>query len=280
MKKRKKVWIVLLSIIAGLALIVTGTYFTTKLKTVNVEFRTRLEESETRLASGILDTVKDSGEFNYKDSVLFMDIEKSVSKIEKSNPYVEVQQVVRKFPNKLTIYISERIPKYRMIDKDDTDSWIILDEDFKVLEKITNEELLSKRLDEKTVEVKYISESIEVGDFLAEGIEKENLNTILSGVYGRTKDYFAVRSIDYVSDNNTFYVTMRASVEKEDGTIRYEGGCVIEIEGTKNLKERALNATSVYVGDGNHLSGKDLSKKVTIISGENGCIVKNQGVGE
>ena len=276
MKKRKKVWIVLLSIIAGLALIVTGTYFTTKLNTVNVEFRTRLEESETRLASGILDKVKDSGEFNYKDTVLFMDVEKSISKIEKSNPYVEVQQVVRKFPNKLTIYISERIPKYRM----DTDSWVILDEDFKALEKITNEELLSQRLDEKTVEVKYISDSVEVGDFLAEGIERDNLNTILSGVYGRTKDYFAVRSIDYVSDNNTFYVTMRASVEKEDGTIRYEGGCVIEIEGTKNLKERALNATSVYVGDGNHLSGKDLSKIVTIISGENGCIVKNQGVGE
>ena len=57
MKKRKKVWIVLLSIIAGFALIVTGTYFTTKLNTVNVEFRTRLEESETRLASGILGKV-------------------------------------------------------------------------------------------------------------------------------------------------------------------------------------------------------------------------------
>ncbi len=280
MKKKKKVWIVLLSIILGLGALIAGTYFTTKLQTVNVEFRTRLEEDETRLASGILDAVKDSGEFNYKDSVLFMDIEKSISKIEKSNPYVEVQQVVRKFPNKLTVYISERIPKYRIVDKDDVESWVILDEDFKALEKITNAELLNQRLDEKTVEIEYISEKIEVGDFLAYGMEMEYLNTILSGVYGRTKDYFAVRTIDYSSDKNTFYVTMRTSVEKEDGTIRYEGGCVIEIEGVKNLKQRALNATSVYVGDGNHLSGKDLSKMVTIISGESGCIVKNQGVGE
>ena len=280
MKKRKKVWIVLLSVVLGLTALICGTYFTTKLNTVNVEFRTRLDEDETRLASGILDAVKDSGEFNYIDSVLFMDIEKSISKIEKSNPYVKVQQVVRKFPNKLNVYISERVPKYRMVDKEDLETWFILDEDFKVLEKITNTELLSQRLDEKTVEVKYISEKIEVGEFLAEGMEKDNLNTILSGVYGRTKDYFAVRSIDYSKDNDTFYVTMRASVEKQDGTIRYEGGCVIEIQGTNNLKERALNATSVYVGDGNHLADKDLSKKVTIISGENGCIVKNQGIGE
>ena len=100
MKKKKKVWIILLSVVLGLFVVLGGTYFTTKLKTVNIEFRTRLDEGETRLPSGILDKVKDSGEFNYKDSVLFMNTDKSIDKIEKTNPYVKVQQVIRKFPNK------------------------------------------------------------------------------------------------------------------------------------------------------------------------------------
>jgi len=275
MKKRKKVWIVLLSVVFGLFVLIAGTYFTTKLRTVNIEFRTRLSEAETRLPSGILDTVKDSAEFDYKDSVLFMDVESSISKIEKSNPYVKVTDVRRKFPNKLTVYISERIPKFRIVDGDDSDSWIILDEDFKVLEKITNAELLNQELDEKTVEIKYFSEKIEVGEFLPMGVERDNLNAILTGVYGRTKDYFAVRSIDYSSDTNTFYITMRMSVEKEDGTIEYQGGCVIEIEGDNDLSERALDATCAYVGDYEEkMEGINLSQKVTIISNKYGTFFK------
>ena len=275
MKKRKKVWIVLLSVVFGLFVLIAGTYFTTKLRTVNIEFRTRLGEAETRLPSGILDTVKDSAEFNYKDSVLFMDVESSISKIEKSNPYVKVTDVRRKFPNKLTVYISERIPKFRIVDGDDLDSWIILDEDFKVLEKITNAELLNQELDEKTVEIKYFSEKIEVGEFLPMGVERDNLNAILTGVYGRTKDYFAVRSIDYSSDTNTFYITMRMSVEKEDGTIEYQGGCVIEIEGDNDLSERSLEATCFYVGDyKDKMADISLTEKVTIISNKYGTFFK------
>lgn len=275
MKKRKKVWIVLLSVVFGLFVLIAGTYFTTKLGTVNIEFRTRLSEAETRLPSGILDTVKDSAEFDYKDSVLFMDVESSISKIEKSNPYVKVTDVRRKFPNKLTVYIAERIPKFRIVDGDDSDSWIILDEDFKVLEKITNAELLNQELDEKTVEIKYFSEKIEVGEFLPMGVERDNLNAILTGVYGRTKDYFAVRSIDYSSDTNTFYITMRMSVEKEDGTIEYQGGCVIEIEGDNDLSERSLEATCFYVGDyKDKMADISLTEKVTIISNKYGTFFK------
>ena len=194
---------------------------------------------------------------------------------------MKVTQVVRKFPNKLYVYIAERIPKYRIVDSQNDDAWVILDDEFKVLEKISNTDLQAQELDKNTVEIKYISQKLEVGDFLSKPVELDRLNSILSGVYGRTKDYFAVRNIDYSSDENTFYVTMRSSVEREDGTISYEGGCVIQIEGLENLKDRALMATSVYVGDdigdGNQMSNRDLSQKVVIIPGEDGCIVRNQG---
>ena len=275
--KKKKVWIVLLSVVLGLFVVCCGLYFATRLSTVSVEFRTRLSESESRLPSGILDTVKDSADFNYKDSVLFMNTSENVEKIEKSNPYVKVQQIIRKFPNKVNVYISERIPKYRIVDSESSENWLILDEDFKVLERISNEDLKSQELDKKTVEIEYISQKIDVGDFLQKSTERDELNTILSGVYGRTRDYFAVRSINYSSDSKTFFVTMRTTVEGEDGTISYEGGCVIEIENTGNLKDKALNATCAYAGDGDLIADKDLSKKVIIISGEDGCIIKDQG---
>ncbi len=275
MNKRKKVWIVLLSVVVGLFAVLGGTYFATKLNTVSVEFRARLGEDETRLASGVLDRVKDSAEFNYKDSVLFINADKHIEKIEKSNPYVKVQQLIRKFPNKVCVYVSERIPKYRMQDKDNSDFWFILDEDFKVLERISNDDLNIQNLDEKTVEMTYISETSAVGDFLNKSDDKEKLNKLLSGVFGRTKDYFAVRSIDYSSTDNKFYLTMRTNVETEDGTITYAGGCVIEIENTGNIKQKAFNGTSVYVGDENQMNGRDLTQKQVIVADENDCLIKN-----
>jgi len=275
MNKRKKLWIVLISVVLGLFVVLGGTYFATKLNTVSVEFRTRLAEDETRLPSGALDMVKDSAEFNYKDSVLFMDIKKHTDKIEKSNPYIKVQQVIRKFPNKVCVYVSERVPKFRMLDKENSDFWFILDEDFKILERISNDDLNLQNMDELTVEIQYISEAISVGEFLNKTSEKEKLNTLLSGVYGRTKDYFAVRSIDYLASENKFYLTMRTNVETEDGTIIYAGGCVIELENKGNISQKAFNGTSVYVGDSNLMDGKDLSQKQIIVADENDCIIKN-----
>ena len=108
--KRKKLWIILISVIAGLIAFFTGGYFLTKLSSVSVEFRTRLG-SETRLEEGILDRVKESGDFDYSASVLFLDTKENINNIEKKHPYVKVEQVIRKFPNKLCIYISERIPR-------------------------------------------------------------------------------------------------------------------------------------------------------------------------
>ena len=273
MKKRKKLWIILLSVALGFFVILGGTYFATQLSTVSVEFRTRLAQGETRLAEGVLDNVKDSAEFNYKDSVLFMDTQKHIDKIEKSNPYVKVQQVIRKFPNKVCVYISERIPKYRIADAEDSSSWFILDEEFKVLQKVNE----LGDFEEKTIEVKYFTATTSVGDFLNKTSEQLQLNTLLSGVYGRTKDYFAVRSIDYLSSENTFCLTMRTSVKTDDGTINYAGGCVIQIENSGNLKYKALNATCVYVGDGDKMEGRDLSQKQIIVADENDCVIKNQG---
>lgn len=279
MKKRKKLWITIACVLLGLFVITLSGYFLTKLSSVSVEFRTRLSESETRLEENILDKVKTSGDFNYKKSVLFLNTQDNIDKIEKENPYVKVLQVVKHFPNKLYIYISERVPKYRVRSEASSSEWLILDEDFKVLECVTD---ASSFLD-KTVEIQYFKEKAYVGEFIDKPSDLANLNTILTGVYNKTKDYFAVKAINY--SNNTFYLTMKNGLvdETNSSSINYEAGCEIQIEGLNNLKEKAYSATAVYTGskftnsDGSEIdiTTLNLAQKTYIKINDYGCIIKN-----
>ena len=272
--KRKKFWITFSIVLASIFVVFLGTYFLTKLSSVSIEFRTRRAVAETRLEDGILEKVKANGEFNYNGSVLFMNTKKSVEKIEVNNPYVKVEQVIRKFPNKLHVYISERIPKYRIRETLGSENWIILDEDFKVLEKMTTAEVSSNHLDTATIEVKYFAAKAQPGTFLDKPTEKQRLNAILSGVYGKTKDYFVVVAVDYETDSQTFTLTMKSSID----SVNYQNGCEIQIIGLDNLKNKANEAVHVYTDDEGKLqaTGVDLEQKVIIRISELGhCVALN-----
>lgn len=261
--KRKKLWITLACVVVGIIVVCLGVHFLTRLSTVSVDFRTRLTD-ETRLESGILDKVKEDGEFNYKKSVLFTNTKESVEKIEKANPYVKVEQVVRKFPNKIHIYITERVPRYRMESSTSSGQWYILDNEFKILEIVSEDDLDSKKFRGKTVEISYLKATkSNVGEFISSNTELTRLNDITAGVYGKTQDYFAVTSIDFNTETNTFLLTMRAT------DLSYNGGCVIKIVGLNNLKEKVFKATSAYVDKS--LADMNLNDKVIIISDDDGC---------
>lgn len=265
--KRKKLWIILASVIVGLIAVLIGGYFLTKLSSVSVEFRTMLGV-ETRLEEGILDKVKESGDFNYKTSVLFLDTQESVDKIEKEHPYVKVHQVLRKFPNKLCLYIEERIPKYRVKDTELSNKWYILDDEFKVLEIATTEEV-NEDFATCTVEIQYFEVSSSAGEFLQKDLELAKLNSIMSGVYGKTKDYFAVTAINYSEDDDTFYLTTKS------GDYEYTNSCEIQIVGSNNLTDKTFKAVSVFIDKNFDGIDIDLSKKIIIISDNNGCKIKN-----
>ena len=269
--KRKKLWIILLSVVVGVVAFLTGGYFLTKLSSVSVEFRTRLSITETRLEEGILDKVKESGEFDYKTSILFLNTKESVEKIEKDNPYVKVQQVIRKFPNKLHVYISERIPKYRVQDSKLSNKWYILDDEFKVLEFVTTEELATD-FSENTIELKHFKIDSGAGEFLSKPQELERLNAIMTGVYGKTQDYFAITAIDYIEEENTYVLQTKA------GNYGYESDCEIQIIGVSDLTNKTFRAVSVYVEkdfDGIGEGVVDLTQKLIIISNDEGCKIKN-----
>lgn len=254
--KRKKFWIVFASIVLSLALIVTGTFLLTRLKTVNVEFRTKLAVGETRLTEGITEKIKESGEFEYGACLLLANFDESVAKIEKANPYIKVEQLMRKFPNKLHIYVSEREPKYRIQDKEIETKWYILDIEFKVLEVVDD----TSPLKDETVELEHITGTFYVGDFLNMDAEKANMSKILAGVYGRTKDITIISSINYNAESNTFIISMKANKDGE-----FANGCEMQIVGTEKLTEKVHAATCAYSKDDYTEGSVDLSQKVIII---------------
>lgn len=261
--KRKKLWITLACVVLGILTLSLCVHFLTRLSSVSVDFRYRLNEG-TRLETGILDKVKEDGEFNYKKSVLFTNTKSSVDKIEKANPYVKVDQVIRKFPNKICVYILERVPKYRMESSSVPGQWYILDDEFKILEVVSSENLESSTLKANTIEISYLKATKNVaGEFIELNSELTKLNDITAGVYGKTKDFFAVTAIDFNTSTNTFLLTMRAT------DLSYNGGCVIKIVGLSNLKDKAFKATSAYADK--NLEDMNLNEKVIIISDEEGC---------
>lgn len=261
--KRKKLWITLACTVLGIFVLCLGVHFLTRLTTVSVDFRTRLVD-ETRLETGILDKVKKDGEFNYKKSVLFTNTKESVEKIEKANPYIKVDQVIRKFPNKICVYVLERIPKYRMESSSSAGQWYILDDEFKVLEIVSESELDTNNFRSNTVEIKYLKATkTSVGDFINSNTELTKLNDITAGVYGKTEEFFAVMSIDFNTETNTFALTMRAT------DLDYNGGCVIKLVGLNDLKNKAFKATSAYVDKS--FENINLNEKVIIISDDEGC---------
>ncbi len=272
--KRKRFWIWFTSIFVGIVLLCTGTFLLTRLSTVNVEFRSKLGVADTRLAEGITEKIKTSGEFDYGACLLFANFDESIQKIEKANPYVKVEQILRKFPNKLNVYVSERVPRYRIQDKEVATKWYILDVEFKVLEVV--DDLDSSSLKAETIEIEHIKESLFVGNFLNNNAEMQNMSQVISGVYGRTKDCTVVSSVKHDAQTDTYYISMKAN---KDGD--YEKGCVMQIEGTNNLKDKVYAATCCYCKD-NTADGEsiDMSKKVIIIvDGANGTYegkMKNQ----
>ena len=247
--KRKKLWIVLGSIIASILAVCVVFALVFRLKTVDVEFRAKAEN--TNLEEGVLEKVKDTGEFDFGGNILFMDFNKNIQKIEKSNPFIKVEQVVRYFPNIVRVYISERVPRYRVLsDEENTKKWYILDEDFKILDKVSEADLTMKKVcgdssyfiqtTEITKETITLKETAVIGEFVDSEI-KSFMYQITSGIYGKTKDTTAVRSIDYSKVTNTFSLTMRNESYAD------QHGTNIVIEGSEDLYDKAIAAAVCFV---------------------------------
>lgn len=251
-RRRKKVLMILGSV--SLALIILCTIFALmfRLKTVDIEFRARVVN--TNLPAEIQERVFATGEFDVGKNIIFMNFDDNIAKIEKSNPFVKVEQIIRRFPNKVTIYISERIPKYRVKeDSTEVNAWYILDEDFKILDKVSAEDLVNKKVSGNLTYFKQTTEitketltfkSAIIGEFVTDVDEiKSYVSKISSGIYAKTKDSTVVRSINYSKVKNQFEVVLR------NQGLDNEEGCMLLISGEADLYEKVLAGVVVHLSN-------------------------------
>lgn len=247
--KRKKLWITLSIVCASIIIVCIVLSLVFKLKTVDIEFRTRVVQAETNLPAGIKDRVLESGDFDYSKNTLFANFDKNIEKIEKENPYVKVEQVIRYFPNKVKVFISERLPRYRVQDAEDTNRWYILDSEFKVLDKVTTEEVKTKLICSgsstyynKTVEIDAASLKVSshIGEFIKNSKVMKNMLEITKGIYGRTEDVAVAKSISF-DKNNNFVITLKNSASATDD------GCKIQVSELTDLRMRVFAAVDLYM---------------------------------
>ena len=253
MEKRRKKILIILSIV-GLSLIAVCAIFALmfRLKTVSVEFRSRAVN--TNLPAEIQNRVFETGEFDVGKNIIFMNFDDNIAKIEKSNPFVKVEQIIRRFPNKVTIYISERVPKYRVKeDSKQTNNWYILDEDFKILDKVSEDDLKTKKVSgnltyfNQTTEILKETMTLKsaiIGEFVTEyQAVKEFMSKISAGAYAKTKDATVIRSVNYSKENNRFEIVMR------NQGLENENGCMLLISGETDLYEKVLAGVVVHLSN-------------------------------
>lgn len=248
--KRKKFWIVFGVVCAVIVVLCIVIALVFRLRTVDVEFRSRVVEGETNLSAGVQDQVE--GYFEDGKNLLFYNVDSTIAEIERDIPYIKVEQVIRYFPSTLRVYISERLPRYRVQDSDNSNSWYILDVGFKVLDKVTTEEITTKVVSgnsnyyEKTIEISPDSLKIEsyVGEFVTDhDSEKNNLSEVVRGIYGDTQDISSVLSISFERNQSgvlTFELTM-----KNSGNESESGGKII-VSGTNSLANKVFYGIDCY----------------------------------
>ena len=248
-KKRKKFWIIFGSIFVTITMLCLVFSIAMRLKTIDVEFRMRLSEDQTVLDNSITEDIKKY--FKLNKNIVFYSTDEAVDQIEKDYPFIKVNQVVKSFPNIMRVYISERIPKFRVIDSTNNNQFLILDADFKVIDTILVSELETNgtygntNYSKKTIEIikDDFNISVQNGNFVTgHDSIKNSLNDIASGIYGKTEDYASVRLIKIKTENNElkYYINMKnISAQNQEG-------CNILVDGTTDLKQKAFIGVTTF----------------------------------
>lgn len=127
MRKGKRIALIVTISLLAVIIIITSTVF--RLHDVRVEYRT-----DKDVMTSISDKqIIDASEIHYGRNLLFLDIHGYEQKLESAFPYIQVVKFQRQFPNKVVIYLAERIPVFRVEDPNIQNEWVVYDKDLKIL---------------------------------------------------------------------------------------------------------------------------------------------------
>lgn len=144
--------------VMGLLVVLNFTLFS--LNAVNITFHNAtVLFADANLQNSIIET----GEFETENSVLFIDKQSHIAKIEKEYPYLKVINLEIQFPNNVILHCIEREPVFAI---QTTASLLVCDKDFKVLEvqNLTNYESTQNNF--ILIEGLNIENELTAGDFV------------------------------------------------------------------------------------------------------------------
>lgn len=102
-----------------------------KIRSVSVEDQTRL----TYLNKSMLNDMIQNAELPIGSSIFFARFDDNVKAMEKAHPYVKINDIERKFPGDVVVYVSERVPVVKIKSGAKT---FVLDSDLKILNVAEN----------------------------------------------------------------------------------------------------------------------------------------------
>lgn len=229
----------MISCIIAVLIIVIGVFIAMfNLKTISVEILKNPSIVEA-YGEDVGQQIIDSGEFAYGSNVMFSSYKANEEKIEKAFPFVKIEKLVRKFPDKMTIYVSGRMPEAIVEDSGNPNRWYVVDIDFKVLAVLTNASELQNDLYKNLPKVSGAEFSnLNAADFVDNKMGATVIRKILDGIYGEAQSPSSVMSgITMDLSKKECVITLRA------GDI---DGATISINGFDYLTEKVFCAYHLY----------------------------------
>lgn len=203
----------MLSILCFIVLVVVLSSTIFSLKSVNLIFYSNTINLTDK------ELIVESGDFQYNQSIFFLNKRKYINNLEKNNPYLKVLNIETSFPNSLTINAIERNELFVVKTYQDNifKNYAILDDEFKVLRTSTT--FLSSNQNEILINIEgYDFDNKNAGEFL-DNVEHSKVLQILSNEllsYNNNvlllKANFAEINLDYENKDNIL-IKMHSGVE-------------------------------------------------------------------
>lgn len=263
MSKLKKNLIIIFSIIGALVvfMIVFGTLFS--LREINIAYTTSLD----KVAGYEKQEIINQSSIKKGTNLVFASFDSNEAKLEKKFPFAKFN-IVRSFPNKVTIYISERTPVFRV--KAPNGMWHIYDEELKCLAIVEESNLSFLKLDVTTINGVTLNLAEMEGEKMIDTSFSQKLTTIIDGVYGAYKTPISIMSditFDRIEDLGTLKLVFK--IRATDGK---DNAGTLVVLGESYLKEKIAYITYTYldkVSQSNEYVNKLDKVTLTILSNFN-----------
>lgn len=229
-KKHIIVWSIVVGVILSLCIVCTMVFRLSKIDfqltaLLSIPERSRLFASG-QTKQDVEDNMLESAKFEQGKNIMFMSFDAQINNIEKANPFVKVEKIVRKFPNKVVVYYYEREATALVPIADVEDSYYVVDTDLKILDRVVADnqgKFKNNNQDEYVLPViDYFGylvnfENYKVGDFIDNDALKTQLHTFVSGAFSANNSETALyEDIMGIATEIKFFIE-----ENEDNRCKY-----------------------------------------------------------